>query len=38
MQCRQIVGKTRGIKTIYDEMDIAYTAMLRPIISYACVS
>ena len=22
MQCRQIVGKTRGNKTIYDEMDI----------------
>ena len=36
MQCRQIVGKTRGIKP--SMMKWIYTAMMRPIMSYACVS
>ena len=36
MQCRQIVGKTWGIKP--SMMNWIYTAMIRPIMSYACVS
>ena len=36
MQCRQIVGKTRGIKP--SMMKWIYTAMIRPIMSYACVA
>ena len=36
MQCRQIVGKTWGIKP--SMMKWVYTAMIRPIMSYACVS
>ena len=36
MQCRQIVGKTWGINTIYDEMDIHSCDM--PTMSNACVS
>ena len=36
MQCRQIVGKTWGIKPRM--MKWIYTAMVRPIITYACVS
>ena len=36
MQCRQIVGKTRRIKP--SMMKWIYTAMIRPIVSYACVS
>ena len=36
MQCRQIVGKTWGIKS--SMMKWIYTAMIRPIMSYACVS
>ena len=36
MQCRQIVGKTWGIKP--SVMKRIYTAMIRPIMSYACVS
>ena len=36
MQCRQIAGKTWGIKP--SMMKWIYTAMIRPIISYACVS
>ena len=36
MQCRQIVGKTWGIKP--SMMKLIYTAMIRPIMSYACVS
>ena len=36
MQCRQIVGKTRGIKP--SMMKWIYTAMIRPIMTYACVS
>ena len=36
MQCRQIVGKTWGIKP--SMMKWMYTAMIRPIMSYACVS
>ena len=36
MQCRQIVGKTWGIKP--SMMKRIYTAMVRPIMSYACVS
>ena len=36
MQCRQIVGKTWGIKPCM--MKWIYTAMIRPIMSYACVS
>ena len=36
MQCRQIVGKTWGIKP--SMMKWIYTAMIRPIMSYACVS
>ena len=36
MQCRQIVGKTWGIKPYV--MKWIYTAMIRPIMSYACVS
>ena len=35
MQCRQIVGKTWGIKP--SMMKWIYTAMIRPIMSYACV-
>ena len=36
MQCRQIAGKTWGIKPSI--MKWIYTAMIRPIMSYACVS
>ena len=36
MQCRQIVGKTWGIKP--SMMKWIYTAMIRPIVSYAGVS
>ena len=36
MQCRQIVDKTWGIKP--SMMKWIYTAMIRPIMSYACVS
>ena len=36
LQCRQIVGKTWGIKP--SMMKWIYTAMTRPIMSYACVS
>ena len=36
MQCRQIVGETWGIKP--SMMKWIYTAMIRPIMSYACVS
>ena len=36
MQCRRIVGKTWGIKP--SMMKWIYTAMIRPIMSYACVS
>ena len=36
MQRRQIVGKTWGIKP--SMMKCIYTAMIRPIMSYACVS
>ena len=36
MQCRQIVSKTWGIKP--SMMKWIYTAMIRPIMSYACVS
>ena len=36
MQCRQIVGKTWGIKP--SMMKWIYSAMIRPIMSYACVS
>ena len=36
MRCRQIVGKTWGIKP--SMMKWIYTAMIRPIMSYACVS
>ena len=36
MQCRQIVGKTWGIKP--SRMKWIYTALIRPIISYACLS
>ena len=36
MQCRQIVGKAWGIKP--SMMKWIYTAMIRPIMSYACVS
>ena len=36
MQCRQIVGKTWGIKP--SMLKWIYTAMIRPIMSYACVS
>ena len=36
MQCRQIVGKTWGMKP--SMMKWIYTAMIRPIMSYACVS
>ena len=36
MQCRQIVGKTWGIKP--SMMKWIYTAMIRPIMWYACVS
>ena len=36
MQCRQIVGKTWGIKPSMVEW--IYTAMIRSIMSYACVS
>ena len=36
MQCRQIVGKTWGIKP--SMMKWIYTAIIRPIMSYACVS
>ena len=36
MQCRQIVGKALGIKP--SMMEWIYTAMIRPIMSYACVS
>ena len=36
MQCRQIVGKTRGIKP--SMMKWIYTATIRLIMSYACVS
>ena len=36
MQCRQIVGKTWGIKR--SVMKWIYTAMIRPSMSYACVS
>ena len=35
MRCRQIVGKTWGIKP--SMMKWIYTAMIRPIMSYACV-
>ena len=35
MQCRQIVGKTWGIKPFM--MEWIYTAMIHPIMSYACV-
>ena len=35
MQCGQIVGKTWGIKP--PMMNWIYTAMIRPIMSYACV-
>ena len=36
MQCRQMVGKTWGIKP--SMMKWIYTAMIRPIMSHACVS
>ena len=36
MQCRQIVGKTWGIKAFM--LKWVYTAMIRPIMSYVCVS
>ena len=36
MQCRQIVRKTWGIRP--SMMKRIYTAMIRPIMSYACVS
>ena len=36
MQCRQIVGKTWGIKP--SMMKWKYTAVIRPIMSHACVS
>ena len=36
MQYRKIVGKTRGIKP--SMMKWIYTSMIRPIVSYACVS
>ena len=36
MQCRQIVGKTWGIKP--SMVKWMYTAMIRPIVPYACVS
>ena len=36
MRCRQIVAKTWGIKP--SMMKWIYTAMIRPIMSYACVS
>ena len=36
MQCRQIEGKTWGIKP--SMMKWIYTTMIRPIMSYACVS
>ena len=36
MQCKQIVGKTCGIKPFM--MKWIYTAMIRPIMLYACVS
>ena len=36
MQCRKIEGKTWGIKP--SMMKWIYTAMIRPIMSYACVS
>ena len=36
MQCKQIVGKTWGIKP--SMMKWIYIAMIRPIMSYACVS
>ena len=36
MQCKQIVGKTWGIKP--SMMKWIYTAMIRLIMSYACVS
>ena len=36
MQCRRIVGKTWGIKP--SMMKWIYTAIIRPIMSYACVS
>ena len=36
MQCRQIVGKTWGIKP--SMMKWIYTAMIHPIMSCACVS
>ena len=38
MQCRQIVGKTWGIKRFKTMMKWIYTTMIRPIMSYACVS
>ena len=36
IQCRKIVGKTLGIKP--SMMKWIYTAMIRPIMSYACAS
>ena len=36
MQCRQIAGKTWGLKPSI--MRWIYTAMIRPIVTYACVS
>ena len=36
IQCRQIVGKTWGIKPFMIKW--IYTAMIRPMMSYACVS
>ena len=36
MQCKQIVGKTWGINPHI--MKWIYTAMIRPILTYACVS
>ena len=36
LQCRQIVCKTRGLKP--SMMKWIYTAMIRPIMTYACVS
>ena len=36
LHCRQILGKTCGIKP--SMMKWIYTAMIRPIMSYACVS
>ena len=34
MQCRQIMGKTRGIKP--SMMKWIYTAIMRPTVSYVC--